>query len=57
MRADTEADQVSMEDFESAISQVTPTATEDNRQEYQRMMERMEKLENPDSADSPDYYT
>jgi ATPases of the AAA+ class len=56
MRADTDAAEVSTSDFESAVEQVSPTATDDNRQEYQRMMERMQKLEDPDSADTPDYY-
>ena len=56
MRADTDAAEVSTEDFESAVEQVSPTATEDNRQEYQRMMERMQKLDSPDSSDTPDYY-
>jgi hypothetical protein len=37
------------------MDEVRPTATEDNLQEYQRMMQRMQKMEG-EEEDKPDYY-
>ncbi len=54
LRRDPDSEDVTLEDFEQAIEKVRPTATEENLQQYQRMMKRMQQMEEPD--DTPDYY-
>jgi len=57
LRNDPETEEVTWKDFEEAIDEVRPTANEDNREEYQRMMERLQKIEQgTDEGGSPDYY-
>jgi transitional endoplasmic reticulum ATPase len=48
-------DEVKSSDFEHAIDNVNPTATEDNREQYRRVMEKMDEIESSET-DSPDYY-
>lgn len=48
-------DEVNSSDFEHAIDNVNPTATEDNREQYRRVMEKMDEIESSET-DSPDYY-
>ncbi len=55
LRRDTESDEVKMEDFEDALEEVRPTATDENREHYKQMMRRMEEIEQPEE-DQPDYY-
>ena len=54
LRADRGAEKVKMEDFEDAVDEVRPTATEDNLQRYEQMMKRMEDIEK--TEETPDYY-
>ena len=54
LRADRGAEEVKMEDFEDAVDEVRPTATEDNLQRYEQMMKRMEDIEK--TEETPDYY-
>jgi len=55
LRNNPESEEVRWEDFESAIDEVQPTATDENVEHYRRMMKKMEQVEEPDQ-DSPDYY-
>ncbi len=55
LRNNPDSEEVKWEDFESAIDEVQPTATDENVEHYRRMMKKMEKVEEPDK-DSPDYY-
>ncbi len=54
LRNDRGAKSVTMEDFENAIDEVRPTATEDNLQRYEKMMQKMQDIEQ--TEDTPDYY-
>ncbi|MFB6145882.1 MAG: AAA family ATPase [Candidatus Nanohaloarchaea archaeon] len=56
LRNDVESDEVTRQDFEDAIDNVRPTATDDNIEEYQRMMEKLQKIESGEPEGSPDYY-
>lgn len=55
LRNNPESEEVRWEDFESALDEVKPTATDENVEHYRRMMKKMEQVEEPDQ-DSPDYY-
>jgi transitional endoplasmic reticulum ATPase len=55
LRKDIESDEATMEDFEEAIDEVRPTATEDNLQQYREMTQRMNDMEQ-EEEDTPDYY-
>ena len=54
LRNDREADTVTMKDFDEAIDEVRPTATEDNLQRYKQMMKQMQDIEK--TEETPDYY-
>ncbi len=57
LRNDPETEEATWEDFKDAIEEVRPTANEDNKEEYKRMMERLQKIEQgKDEGGSPDYY-
>ncbi len=55
IREDAEGDEVSMEDFKDAMEEVSPTATEENVEHYESMMQRMEKMESTEDS-QPDYF-
>jgi transitional endoplasmic reticulum ATPase len=55
LRNNPDSEEVKWEDFESALDEVNPTATDENVEHYRRMMKKMDKVEEPDN-DSPDYY-
>lgn len=55
LRNNPDSEEVKWEDFESAMDEVRPTATDENVEHYRRMMKKMEKVEDPET-DSPDYY-
>ena len=54
LRNDRDAHEVTSSDFEAALEDVRPTATEDNLQRYEKMMQKMEDIEQ--TEDTPDYY-
>ena len=54
LRSDTESDKVTMADFEEAMKNTRPTATDENVDHYRKMTERMRDLEKEE--DIPDYY-
>ncbi|MFB6190239.1 MAG: CDC48 family AAA ATPase [Candidatus Nanohaloarchaea archaeon] len=54
LRGDPETEEVTLDDFEDALDEVQPTATEENLEHYRRMMRKMEKIEAEE--ESPDYY-
>ncbi|WP_414837681.1 CDC48 family AAA ATPase [Candidatus Nanosalina sp. VS9-1] len=54
LRADGDASEVTMDDFESAIDDVKPTATEENLERYRSMMKKMQDIEQ--SEETPDYF-
>jgi transitional endoplasmic reticulum ATPase len=56
LRRNPDTEEVTMEDFEESIKGVKPTATEDNREQYDQMMQRMENLEEEKDSNTPDYY-
>ncbi|MFB6203153.1 MAG: CDC48 family AAA ATPase [Candidatus Nanohaloarchaea archaeon] len=56
LRENDESEEVRMDDFEEAMKEVKPTANEENRERYERMMEKMKDLENEDGGGTPDYY-
>ena len=53
LRDDTESETVSMNDFEEAFDEVSPTATEENRDMYRQMARKMNEVESEEST--PDY--
>lgn len=55
LRNNPDSEEVKWEDFESAMDEVKPTATDENVEHYRQMMKQMEKVEEPEK-DSPDYY-
>jgi transitional endoplasmic reticulum ATPase len=55
LRRDPDTEKVTMEDFEEALDQVKPTATDENVEHYKRMMQKMEEIDEPDD-NTPDYY-
>lgn len=55
LRNNPDSEEVAWEDFESAMDEVQPTATDENVEHYRQLMKKMEKVEEPD-RDSPDYY-
>jgi transitional endoplasmic reticulum ATPase len=55
LRKNRDAEEVTMEDFRESIEEVRPTATEENLQRYEQMMQRMQDIEQ--TEDKPDYYT
>ncbi|MFB6213934.1 MAG: AAA family ATPase, partial [Candidatus Nanohaloarchaea archaeon] len=54
LRGDPETEEVTMDDFEEALDEVKPTATEENLEHYRQMMQRMEQIEAEE--EKPDYY-
>ncbi|MFB6245495.1 MAG: AAA family ATPase [Candidatus Nanohaloarchaea archaeon] len=55
LRRDPETEEATMEDFRDAMDEVKPTATEENVQHYEQMMQKMEEIESAEQ-DQPDYY-
>jgi transitional endoplasmic reticulum ATPase len=55
LRNDREADTVRMQEFEDAIEDVRPTATDENLQRYEKMMQKMQDIEQTEE-ETPDYY-
>ncbi|MFB6191375.1 MAG: CDC48 family AAA ATPase [Candidatus Nanohaloarchaea archaeon] len=54
LRGDPETEEVTMDDFEEALDEVKPTATEEKLEHYRQMMQRMEQIEAEE--EKPDYY-
>ena len=55
LRNDIDTEEALMEDFEEAIEDVRPTATDDNLEQYRAMTKKMNDMEK-DEDDTPDYY-
>ena len=55
LRNNPDSEEVKWEDFEAAMEEVQPTATDENVEHYRQMMKRMEKVEEVEK-ESPDYY-
>ncbi|MFB6159067.1 MAG: 26S protease regulatory subunit, partial [Candidatus Nanohalobium sp.] len=55
LRNDIESEEATMKDFEDAIDEVRPTATEDNLEQYRAMTQKMNEMEQSED-DTPDYY-
>ncbi len=56
LRGNPDSEEATMKDFEEAIDDVKPTATEENREQYERMMKRMDNIEEEKDDSTPDYY-
>jgi len=56
LRGNPESEEVKMKDFEEAVKEVEPTATDENREQYRRMMNKMDNLEEEQDSNTPDYY-
>ena len=56
LRGNPDSEEATMKDFEEAIDEVKPTATEENREQYERMMKRMDNIEEEKDDSTPDYY-
>ena len=54
LRNDSESEEVTMDDFEQAMEETRPTATEENRKMYRQMAQKMNDVEQED--ETPDYY-
>ena len=54
LREDPEDEEVSMDEFEKALSEVNPTANEDNRELYEQMTRKMKDLDQDEAT--PDYF-
>mgnify|MGYP006279479635 CR=1 FL=1 len=54
LRGDPDSREATMKDFEAALEEVNPTATEDNLDMYQQMTQKMNDIDTED--DTPDYY-
>ncbi len=54
LRNDIDTEEVTMKDFDTAIDDVKPTATEENLKRYRSMMKRMDDIEK--TEDTPDYF-
>ncbi|WP_414836768.1 CDC48 family AAA ATPase [Candidatus Nanohalococcus occultus] len=54
LRGDPDSEEVTLEDFEEAMKEVKPTATEENIDHYKQMMQRMEEIDTSDKT--PDYF-
>ncbi len=54
LRDDPEDEEVSMSEFEAALEEVVPTATEENRDLYRQMARKMKDLDGEEST--PDYF-
>ncbi|MFB6180732.1 MAG: CDC48 family AAA ATPase [Candidatus Nanohalobium sp.] len=55
LREDVENGEASMKDFEDAVEDVRPSATDENLEQYRAMTQRMNDMENS-REDSPDYF-
>ncbi|MFB6208227.1 MAG: CDC48 family AAA ATPase [Candidatus Nanohaloarchaea archaeon] len=51
----SEGEEVTMEDFEEAVEEVNPTATDQNMDQYRRMTQKMQEIESGEE-ETPDYY-
>ncbi|MFB6144158.1 MAG: CDC48 family AAA ATPase, partial [Candidatus Nanohaloarchaea archaeon] len=56
LREDEDSEEVTMEHFMDAMEDTAPTATEENIEHFQQMMEKMEKIKGGEENDQPDYY-
>jgi len=56
LRGNPESEEVKMKDFEEAVKEVEPTATDENKDQYRRMMNKMDNLEEEQDSNTPDYY-
>ncbi len=56
LRGNPDSEEATMKDFEEAIDEVKPTATDENREQYERMMKRMDNIEEDQDNNTPDYY-
>ncbi len=56
LRGNPDSEEATIKDFEEAIDEVKPTATEENREQYERMMKRMDNIEEEKDDSTPDYY-
>jgi transitional endoplasmic reticulum ATPase len=54
LRRDMDDEEVSMDEFEEALTEVNPTANEDNRELYEQMTRKMKDLEQEENT--PDYF-
>jgi transitional endoplasmic reticulum ATPase len=54
LRDNPENEEVTMEDFEAALEEVTPTATEENIEMYKKMAQKMNDIDTEE--ETPDYY-
>jgi transitional endoplasmic reticulum ATPase len=54
LRNDSESEEATMEDFEEALEEVNPTATEENMEMYRQMTQKMNDIDSED--EEPDYY-
>jgi transitional endoplasmic reticulum ATPase len=54
LRGDPDSEEATMDDFESALEEVNPTATEDNLEMYRQMTSKMNDIDTEE--ETPDYY-
>lgn len=54
LREDPDSEEVTLDHFREAMTNIKPTATDDNIQHYKQMMKKMEEVEEVD--ETPDYY-
>ncbi len=54
LREDPESEEVKLKHFREAMTDIRPTATEENKKHYEQMMQKMEEVEEVENT--PDYY-